>query len=472
MKNKVALFVFAALICFTLTPAAWGQWSSNPYLNLPLADNNNGSDQVQPKIVPFANNGGYVSWFDANPDSPRPVGYDVFYQRLNQKGYEKLPHDGKMVADLSNSSTEDYGLDVDSQGNALLAFLDTREGSNQQVTAEKMNPWGTKLWGALGVQLTSGSASNSAPKIAATSDGGVVVAWTSNSNVVAQKLDANGNPQWGSGVVFSESGYSYLLADLHAADNGSVIISWVREQGFFSNKTLVANKISSSGTLQWGSGNVAIFTNGSLQFGNFPHFLPDGSGGAVFGWYTSSPSLQVFAQHILADGSAAFPAGGVAVSTNTANVRVEPSVAYRASTQETFVFWTEEDSNQFTNGVSGQKLDATGNAQWGPTGLVLVPLGADTQDFVTTVQIGTGALVFWVDTVAYGNASIQATKLDGSGSVVCQQFVVSSAPSNKYALVAAKNAASGTALVWTDDRIGNNGIYIQNVNADCSLGPQ
>jgi hypothetical protein len=469
MKNKLSLVVLVALICLTFAQAAWGQWSSNPYLNLPLADNNNGSDQVQPKLVPFSNLGGYVSWFDANPDSPPPVGYDVFYQRLNEQGYEKLPHDGKMVAKLSNSSTEDYGLDVDSKGNALLAFLDTREGSNQQVTAAKMNPWGTALWGPKGVQLTSGADSNAAPKIAATTDGGVVVAWTSNSSVVAQKLDANGNPQWGSGVVLSESGYSYLLADLHSADNGSVVISWVREQGFLGNKTLVANKISTSGTLLWGASNVAIFTNGSLQFGNFPYFLPDGSGGAVFAWYTSSPSLQVFAQHILANGTAAFPAGGVAVSTNAADVRVAPSVAYRAATQETFVFWTEEDSNQFTNGVSGQKLDSAGNAQWGPTGLVLVPLGADTQDFVTAVQVGTGALVFWVDTVSYGNASIQATKLDGSGAVACQQFVVSSAPANKYALVAT-NRNNATALAWTDDRIGNNGIYIQNVNANCSLG--
>src|SRR5262249_54067281 len=149
----------------------------------------------------------------------------------------------------------------------------------------------------------------------------------------------------------------------------------------------------------------------------------------------------------------------IAVSTNVGGVRVAPSVAYRASTQETFVFWTEEDSNQFTNGVSGQKLDGAGNAQWGPTGLVLVPLGADTQDFVTAVQIGTGALVFWVDTVNFGNASIQATKLDGAGSTVCQQFVVSSAPANKYALVATTNQNNGTALAWTDDRIGNNGIY-------------
>ena len=281
MKSKLALV--AALICFISLPTAWGQWSSNPYLNLPLADNNNGSDQVQPKIVPFGNKGGYVSWFDANPATPPPVGYDVFYQRLNERGYEKFPHGGVMVADLSNSSTEDYGLDVDSQGNALLAFLDTREGSNQQVTAAKMSPLGRAVWGKLGVQLTNGSNSNAAPKIAATTDGGIVVAWTSNSNVVAQKLNAQGQPQWGSGVVFSESGYNYLLADLHAADNGSVIISWVREKGFGSNAILVANKISTSATLLWGAKNIPIFTSGSLQFGNFPRFLPDGSGGAVFG---------------------------------------------------------------------------------------------------------------------------------------------------------------------------------------------
>ncbi len=468
MKNKCALI--AAWMCLTFAQAAWGQWSSSPALNLPLADNNNGSDQVQPKLVPYSIYGGYVSWFDANPATPPVIGYDVFYQRLSEKGYEQFHHGGNMIADLSNSSTEDYGLDVDSQGNALLAFLDTREGSNQQITAAKMGPGAQRLWGKLGVQLTNDSSSHFAPKITATSDGGVVVAWTSDSNVVAQKLDAKGQPQWGSGVVFSESGYNYLLADLHAADNGSVIISWVREKGFGSNAIMVANKISTSGTLLWGTKNLSIFTSGSLQFGNFPRFLPDGSGGAVFAWYTSIPSLQCYAQHILANGTAAFAKGGVAVSTGNFNVRVAPSVAYLASTQEVFVFWTEEDSNQFVNGVYGQKFNSTGAPQWGSTGLVLVPLGADTQDFVTTVQVGTGALVLWVDTVSYGNATIQATRVDGSGTVMCSQFVVSSTPSNKFDLVATTNPGGTAALAWVDDRIGNNGIYIQNVNPNCTLG--
>jgi hypothetical protein len=469
MKSRIWCAV-AFSFCLILSSSAWGQWSSDPSVNLPIADKGSGNDQVQPKIKPLPSNGWYISWFDSDPTSPPPVGYDVRVQHLSRAGVEQLPHLGKLVADLSNSSTEDYGLDVDTAGNALLAFLDTREGSNQQVTAAKIGPGGKAIWGAKGVQLTSDSNFHADPKIVGTSDGDIVVGWTSNSNVILQKLDPSGNPLWGAGVVFSESGYNYTLADLHAADNGSVILSWVRDSGFSSNHQLRANKVSSTGTLLWGTANVDIFDVGSLQFGNFPYFVYDGNGGAVFDWYTSSPALQCYAQHIRADGSEAFPHNGSAVSTNVVNVRVSPSASYRASTDETFVFWTEEDSNQFTNGVSGQKFDGSGNRLWGTTGVTIVPLGADSQIFVENVQIGTGALVFWVDQASYTSSTIQATRLNGSGSVTCAQFPVSTTPVQPYGLVANIAPSGLAALAWADSRIGNNAIYIQNVNRDCSLG--
>jgi len=120
--RSIAVCLFA--LAFSAT--GWAQWSSNPALNLPLADNNNGSDQVQPKLVPLQNNGWYVSWFDSNPATPPPVGYDVFYQRLSTAGVEKFQHDGIRVADLTNSSTEDYGLDADKNGNALPQYFQPR----------------------------------------------------------------------------------------------------------------------------------------------------------------------------------------------------------------------------------------------------------------------------------------------------------------------------------------------------------
>jgi hypothetical protein len=463
--KQVIRYGFLLMLSLLLGSNAWAQWSSDPANNLALADKV-GSDQVQPKVKPLPNGGWYVSWF-----AP-PVGYSVYLQRLSPGGVEQFRHDGLKVAALTNSSTEDYGLDIDTKGNALLAFLDTREGANQQVTAAKISPAGKALWGRRGVQLTTGSVhSNASPKIAGTSDGGVVVAWTSDSNTVLQKLDSHGKALWGKGVVLSESGYSYSLADLHAAENGSVIVSWVRNHGFGSDSQLRANKLSATGQLLWGAKHVVIFDTGSLQFGNFPYFVPDGKGGAVFAWYTSSPALQCFAQHILADGSEAFPHNGSVASTNTANVRVDPAASYRAATDEVFLVWTEEDANQSVNGIYAQKFGPKGGRRWGQTGLVIVALGADSQILPRNVQVGDGALMFWIDMQSFGNATIQATRLQGNGKVKCAQFPVSTAKSNKDRPVADIVTSSGlAALAFEDDRIGNNGIYIQNVNRDCSLG--
>src|ERR1700731_3506629 len=161
--NYVVRYAIVMAFGLMLVSSAWPQWSADPAKNLAFAERGKGSDKVQPKVKPLSNNGWYVSWFDADPNSPPPIGYDVYLQRLSPGGVEKFRHDGIRVADLSNTSTEDYGLDVDTKGNALLAFLDTREGGNPQVTAAKMSPAGKALWGKLGVQTTKDAGSHHAP---------------------------------------------------------------------------------------------------------------------------------------------------------------------------------------------------------------------------------------------------------------------------------------------------------------------
>jgi hypothetical protein len=469
MRHRFQLFiVLAAGLLFS--SAAHAQWSSDPMMNLAVATKRMGNDQVQPKVRPLANGNWWVSWFDSNPSAPPPIGYNVFIQAFSANGDPLFQQNGLLVAKLSNSSTEDYGLDFDTQGNALLAFLDTREGEIQQVTAAKISQTGVALWGSHGVQLTRNANSNNDPKITGTSDGGAVVGWNSNNVTVLQKLNPAGQPVWGSGVVLGASGLTYILADLHAADDGSVIASVVSSKGFGSNSSLLAVKLSSAGKPLWGASPVVVFNGGSLQFGEFPYFIPDGSGGAVFAWYSNSPTLQVYAQHILSDGTLAFPANGSGGSTNTSNVRVSPSVAYNAATSETFLFWTEEDSFQTFNGVSGQKFDSAGNRQWGNDGLTIVPLGTDQQIFVKTVQAASGALVYWVDSPSFTEATIQAIKLNDAGGTLCAQFPVSSVNAQKSGLSAGITPEGLSALAFQDYRFSNSEIFIQNVNPNCSLG--
>ena len=99
-----------------------------------------------------------------------------------------------------------------------------------------------------------------------------------------------------------------------------------------------------------------------------------------------------------------------------------------------------------------------------------MPLGSDVQDFATTVQIGTGMLGFWVDSPGFGSGTIQAVKLDGAGNYVCPQFGVSTASADKSRLNAGIASSGLAAVAWEDDRNGENDIYIQNVNPDCTLG--
>ena len=466
-----ALFALA----LTMTAAARAQWSSDPAQNLDLS-NIPGADQVQPKLVPQSNSTWSVSWFNNNPNDPPPHGYDVYYQYLSANGVEQLPHDGEQVAKLTLSSTEDYGMAVDSSGAAIIAFLDDRRNpNNPQVTAAKISRSGGMIWGPNGIALTNDPGSHHDPKVTVTSDGFIVVGWTNGATVQLQKLTTSGLPLWigqtalGRGKVIQEAGFDYTLSDLHAADNGSVIVSWVRNHGFGTSNYLYAQKLDASGNPVWSS-PAHVFDGGSLQFGEFPYFTPDGSGGAVFSWYTNSPSLQVYAQHILANGSEAFPHNGSVGSTNTQRVRVSPSVSYNPATQETFLFWTEQNSLQSMAGVWGQKFNSGGTRQWNDTGLVIVPLNNDSENFVQNVQIGTGALVFWVDSPGFGAGTIQAIKLDGTGSTVCSQFPVSTVSADKSRLVAALAPSGLAALAWEDDRNGENDIYIQNVNPDCTLG--
>ena len=468
MKNWTVGCCMVLIAGLILTSTALAQWPSDPSVNLALA--NGANDQVQPKLLALPNGSWYLSWFDNNPNGKPPFGYDVYVQALDAGGVHLARQNGIRVADLGLSSTEDYGLSVDTAGNELVAFQDDREGSNLQITAAKISPAGQLVWGKLGVQLTNDQNSNNNPKIAGTTDGDVVVAWSSNSNLVLQKLDPSGSPLWGTGIVLSDPKANYLVADLHAAEKGSVIVSWVRSAGFGQPSTLLATKLSASGGPLWGNKPLSIFDGGSLQFGEFPYFIPDGGGGAVFSWYSNSPTLQVYAQHILANGTEAFPHNGSVGSNNTNNVHVSPSVAYRNASSETFLFWTEEDSNQILNGVYGQKFDSTGAQQWGSNGLVIVPLGSDQQLFVQTVQTGTGAQVFWVDEPNFDQDTMNSIRLDGSGNTTCSLFPVSSVVSGKSRLAAAIGPSGLSAVVWQDDRTGDQNIYLQNVNTDCSLG--
>ncbi len=459
----------AALLLFCTPAVALAQWSSDPGQNLGVAVR--GGDQILPKVQPtsdggYYDGGCYISWFD-NAGG----GYDVYLQRLDADGVEQWPHNGIRIADRSFSSVQDYGLSIDSAGYALLAFRDDRGGS-VQVTAARIAPDGTQVWGPMGVALTADAAFKGSPKIAGTGDGHIVVGWTNDTQVKLQRLDADGNTLWGAGVTLSDPGAEFLLSDLHATDQSNVILSFIRQVTFLAPKHLYAQKLAADGTVLWGTDHVVVFDGGSLQFGNFPTFVPDSLGGAVFGWYSSSPALQCFAQRIDAEGGELFGHNGSAASTLSTQIRVSPGVAYDAATRQTFLFWTEQDLLQSQHGVYGQKFDSRGVRQWGDNGRELIPVSATERTQVRTLATSDGAMVFFVDKPSppFGQR-VMAARVDADGDFVWNPAIapVSSLAAGKSRLFAAWSC-SNALLAWSVARTDSGDIYAQPIDGAGMLG--
>ncbi len=470
--KKQLITLSLALVTVGWSGSALAQWSSDPMMNLGVAVKVN--DQVQPKIRATPDGGCYISWFDQDPNGNPPFGYDVYLQRLDASGVAQFPTGGIRFADLGMSSTQDYGLDVDVRGNAVLAFLDDRRPGRTIVTAQKVTSAGVQVWGDFGRELSYGTDFVGNPKITALpADGSVVAGWIYGNNIMFQRITRAGRKLWGDGAgitITAPAGVTYSLADLHATEDGNVIASWVSAAGFTGPKHLLANKISPDGTLLWGPNHVVVFDGGSLQFGNFPPFVTDGAGGAVFGWYQVSP-LQSLAQHILADGTEAFPHNGVAGSTNTGHDQVNPSVSYDVSSGNTYLFWDEILEGPLTNeGISGQKFDATGNRQWGDNGLVVQPFTSSAVLNVTSVFMPAGPLVVWSSEAAFAQDTITAAKLAPDGSFLCTPFPVSSILSSKSRLDLTLSSNGWAFAAWSDGRSDGGDIYAQDIKPDCSLG--
>lgn len=459
--RATGLTISLALACH-----AHGQWSDDAANNLAITDL--GGDQVQVKLVDRPDGGFFMSWFDN-----RTSGFDVYVQRLDANGNALLGANGVLVADRSFSSTQDYGLSVDTDGNALLVFRDDRSGSTQ-VTAAKVAADGTLPWGAAGATVSSGSAFFAAPKITGTSDGQAMVAWKANNDVVLQRLDAAGVPVLASDIVITDAGGGgYSVADLQAADSGAAIVSLVFEpSGFQGPKHLYAQKFSAAGDPLWGVSPLAIFDSGSLQFGNFPAFVPDGSGGAAFAWYSTAGGLETFAQRVNAAGVSAFAPNGVAVSTAPRS-RVNPSVTFDAATDSLIVFWREELPGPFPDyGIYGQRFDTNGTRQWGDEGIVAAALSTLEVGSPRALWQDTGVTVFWIRTNNFNDQDILAARFDAGGSPVWSPATldIATTASAKSRPVVAGGSNPYAVLAWSDNRAGDDDIFAQNANDEGTLG--
>lgn len=466
MTFRLLGFSFAAV---AVTASA--QWPSSNLTALVVADRP--SEQVQSKVAPTADGGCYISWFD-NAGG----GYDVYLQRLDRLGNEQWIHNGLLIADRGLSSTTDYDLDVDSAGNAILVFNDDRSGSDQ-ITAQKVDPNGTLLWGPLGVSVTSGTGFKASPKVVELTDGSFVVAWSASGLASLRKLDTNGLPLGGI-VDIVESGHAILMDDLVASTSGGWIAMFWRcwtTNSVTSSKHLYSRRFHSDGSMDWTTivygplGAPYGSQGGSIQNGAFPPIHGDGNGGFVTAWYEVGGPRRAYIQHVFADGSVRFPTAtpnGLSITGDTpGRIQVSCSVAYDRDEDAYYVAsWDTDAATQSQNRTFVQKIDAQGNRLWGTAGITVIPTNTNQPGFVQAVLTCDGMAVFGFDSRTATTGVVFGAAVDASGSPmwgVSSPSLPCASESGKARLAVARSQAGFSILAWTDGGSGSGDVWSQRV---------
>ena len=435
------------------TGTGWGNDASS---NLSIADRS--GEETQGKILPRADGGFYVSWFD-NSDG----GYDLRLQRLDAQGRELWPHNGIRVADRTYSSTTDYGFSVDSAGNALLSFqCCTQLAADERIVVAKIDADGNPLWSGGTVAVSTLGEGEQVSYVAATSDGNAVVVWMNDAGQGrAQKLSAAGLPLWGAtGVTLPgpATGLKFI-ADVIASSNGDAIVAWSNQAG--SSRILRAQRLAAlDGAAQWGSDGVRISDTGGLGAGYFPKMIADGSGGAVFA-FTDFIGLAPYArvQHLDGSGNRLLGASGVVATTNTSRGHYTPAASFDPASGDIYVFWIDGvviTPNSY-DGLYAQRIDATGLRRWGEEGRELVPMtvstdGAQALSQLVALPAPGGFLATWVTgNTSASNNPISTQRLDMDGNLVWRRASQLKASTTRTSRLAGATSTQGyAAYTWSD----------------------
>ena len=466
--QRVGIWAVLAVLAAGV-PLVNAQWSSDAGQNLLVA--NGAGSQDQPKIAVTRDGGCYISWFDFAAG-----GIVARIQRFNANGVPQFGANGVLVLSTTLSSSNDYGIIVDGNDDAVLA-CQINPGGVTHAGLNKIKKDGSLPWGPNGVQASIVGGVNF-PRLALASDGDYVVGWSETGDYLLQRFDPNGVPRWAAPYRESHgSSGSFTLADIQDGTSNTIIAQFVHQTGNINSpKYLKAQKYAADASKLWNGGSPVVIMDGaSLGIAYFPGFMPDGQGGAVIGWYDgSSGQRRARAQHLDANGLELFPHNGAIAAAPAGIIAVGASVAYNGQTRDVYLGFIQTDgSTQSQYGLYAQRFDPTGTVLWGADGLTLVSPIAQQCAYPRTAWLN-GALEFYfVPSTAVSGSPINGYRLSTAGAQLWPTVPLAvssymSVKSNKLTLAATR---SGMAiLAWGDNRNDSSDVYAQNVNPSGTLG--
>ncbi|MDP1675819.1 MAG: T9SS type A sorting domain-containing protein [Bacteroidota bacterium] len=366
------------------------------------------NDQMYPTIVSDGSGGAIITWNDA-----RSGNLDIYAQKINAFGVVQWATNGIAISTAASDQTNPT-IVSDGSGGAIITWADIRGGTYYDIYTQRINASGAVQWTADGVVISNATNDQYLPTIAIDGSGGAIITWQdvrsgTDGDIYVQRINAAGIVQWtADGVVISNAYYDQNNSRIVSDGSGGAIITWNDLRSGINND-IYAQKINSSGAVQWTADGVVISnaTDGQTN----PTLVSDGSGGAIITWtdYRSGTSYDIYAQKISVSGVVLWAANGVAISTTTGE-QFYPAIISDGS-GGAIITWTDFRSG--TNyDIYTQRINTAGTVQWKANGEP-VSTATGSQQYSTIVSDGFGgAIITWIDFRNGTNYDIYAQRVD------------------------------------------------------------
>jgi hypothetical protein len=275
------------------------QWADNGIIICDVT----GSSPQNYRMISDNGGGFIVAWQDQRNGGSS----DIFAQKVNANGSLLWGVEGTTVCAL-NYEHSAPAVTGDGNGGAIIAWQDDSNGSDYDVYVQRLNADGVAQWATDGMPVCRAADGQTNPFIINDGSGGAIVAWedyrSGNYDIYAQRLDADG------GALWTEDGIAVCNADddqygqvlISDVGNGA-IITWDAYDSVNSCQNIIAQRIDRNGNRIWNADGVALSSAAENQCFDKQTMTGDGLGGAIVTWDNNGNPGCIYAQRVNAEGS-------------------------------------------------------------------------------------------------------------------------------------------------------------------------
>ncbi|MEW6516789.1 MAG: FG-GAP-like repeat-containing protein [candidate division FCPU426 bacterium] len=244
-------------------------------------------------------------------------------------------------------------------------------------------------------------------------------------------------------------------------DQGGALVLWSDNRSDEWRWSLFSQHLDGNGQALWEADGKAIKDNDNYlsQYS----FCRDGQGGTFYvsrqdnsGWSSTGP--RTLAVHLDENGQMIW--SGTLAATRS------KQWIWTIGDGQGGLFMAWVDTRNGDNDIYSQRIDGTGNIQWGTSDRPVCSLTGNQNNPQLVPDGNGGVYISWSDD-RNGNTDIYCQRLDATGAPlwtingvsVCQEN------HNQQLIKMLSDQQGGVSYIWSDDRNGNMDIYCQRLNA-------